>query len=110
MPESPQHEVKGDAMPQPDQHHRTHLCNQNNQQALLTKLRCHQGAAQRRKEIGAKPACQRDMPAIPKGGDIWLEIGRVEVFWQLDTRQDADSDGNVAVTGKVKKYLKTVSV
>jgi len=73
MIKSPHNEVKGRSMPQPGQSH-------YNQRIQDYPSKRNTASPQRLEYIFGKPACQRNMPILPKQRDIPLKIRIVEVF------------------------------
>ena len=50
------------------------------------------------------------MPAVPKIADISGEKRPIKVFRSMNAEEIAKSDGKSAVSGKIKKQIKAVSV
>src|SRR4051794_39047036 len=62
---------------------------------------------QRGEDVVAQKTCQRHVPALPElqdgGGPKWS----VEIARQPDAENQSETDGDVGVTRKVKKHLKS---
>src|SRR5699024_10746099 len=65
-------------------------------------------AAQGNVQVIPEPAGQRNMPAAPVFAHALGQVGIIEVFGQFQTKEAADADGHIAVTGKVKIQLQHV--
>src|SRR5579871_5286952 len=110
MPQAPQHKVSCTAMPQSDEYHCADLGYQDNQPTACSHCCIHQSTTQRCEKIVPKPGRKRDMPAIPECGDVALHIRIRKIFWQSDTSEQTDANGNIGVARKIKIKLKGIGI
>ena len=66
-------------------------------------------AAQRNVYIVPEPTAQAHVPPPPELRDAGGDVGIVEVFYKMEPEDTAQTDGHVAVTGKVEIEMKNVS-
>ena len=108
MPQTPDQEVPGDAVPQPDEAHCCNLPNKNN--GCYRKAAAAQPARQWVEIIGPEPLRQCHVPAVPKGRQVSFEVGGIEVFGQLNAKQFGNADGDVRIARKVEEDAQAVAV
>ena len=67
-------------------------------------------AAQRYVEVVTQPSAQRDVPAAPELSDGRALVGAIKVDVELESHQQGDADGHVAVAREVAVYLQGIAI
>lgn len=109
VPDAPEDEVDGDAVPQADEEHRGELTEQEHRP-------CGDGfvaanpAIEGIEKVRANPLRQRDVPTVPELRDVGLCVWRGEVFGEFDSDETRDANGNVGIAAEVEINLEGVGV
>src|SRR5271157_589905 len=110
VPQTPQHKVEGDTMPQSDQYKSTDLGDQDHQRLSQRFFGGAQGTRERVEEVGPEPLCEGHVPVVPELGQVGFEVRGVEVLRQADTQQSTQPDGDIGVTAEIEEDLQSVGV
>ncbi len=65
---------------------------------------------QRVEEISPEPLRQGHMPVIPELGQVRLQIGRIEIFRQLEPEQPPQPYGNIGIAAEIEKDLEGIGI
>ena len=101
MPKPPGEEIPSETMPETDQSHGAELAKEDDQPHR--EIADTQEAREWIEIIRTKPLSQSDVPAIPKSGEIGLEIRAVEILGQEDAEKHAEANSDLGVTGEIKE-------
>ena len=103
MHAAPSHEIEAGPVPEATQKHGDDEVDVLPQLALAV-------ATQRYVDVVANPTGQRDVPTAPEVGDARRPVRRVEVEREVESQQERDADGHVAVAAEVAIDLQGVAV
>ena len=98
MQETPEHKIPARAVPQATQQHGNHEISH-----IAWKRTTR--TAQRDVEVIPEPARQSNVPALPKFLHAAADVRIEKVAWQGYTKHAGESDGHLAVTGKIEINL-----
>ena len=77
---------------------------------ILEPFSLHRGEKKSHVNVIAEPERKRDVPPVPEIANIVGQKRAIEIFRRANSKQSAESDGERAVTGKVKKQIEAVTV
>ena len=100
---APEHEVEARTVPKPAEEHG------DDEVHVLPNLSLAV-AAKRNVDVVAYPGRERDVPAAPKVGDAGAAVGGVEVDGEVETQQQGNAYGHVAVAAEVTIYLHGIAI
>ncbi len=102
MQRAPDYEVPTGAMPQAADHHGDDQIDVRHDFRTL--------AGQRKIQIIAQPVRKRDVPAAPEIGEVHSGVWHLEIFRQLNPKQQRGADRDVGVARKVVVDLESIRV